>query len=106
VRSYLRFGDGQDNPPKGKEVSESQSAIEFVEYNGMTLLPRSTTNLTEYLKRRKGWIGMVLIDGEPRSLRLDHIAKYMENRESDNSSQTFILVKQRYAERFRVNYPK
>lgn len=104
VRSYLRLDeDGQDNQsPNGTEAFY----VEFAEYNGMTLLQRSTTDLTEYLKRRKAWISSVIIDGELRSLRLDHIAKYIENRASENETQTFFLVKQPHAERFRVNYPK
>jgi len=123
MQSYLELDDDDQDEqnlsypqsPKGKGVlrpalldieSRSSSAVEFFEYNGMKLLPKSTTNLNQYLKRRKGWIGMVSMDGELKSLRLDYVARYMENRESENSSQTFILVKQLYAERFRTNYFK
>ncbi|PMD42323.1 hypothetical protein L207DRAFT_580988 [Hyaloscypha variabilis F] len=100
ARSYLRPGG------EAKEAHESAAIINFWEHNGMTLLPKSTTMLTDYLKRRKGWVGMIVIDGEPRTLRHDHIAKYMENGVLQNISQDFILVKQAYAEHFRANYTR
>jgi hypothetical protein len=119
VRSYLRLDQEQRRHSScapssiGTDVTrfalpetEESPTIEFFEYNGMKIFSRSTTNLTGYLKLRKGWTGMVVMDGELRSLRLEHIAKYIQNRGSEGISQTFILVKQPHAERFRLNYPK
>jgi len=82
----------------------AESSVEFFEYNGMKLLTKNTTNLTEYLKRRKGWVGMIVVEGEPRTLRLDHIAKYMEINRLEDRLPKLILVKQPHAERFRTNY--
>ena len=87
-----------------RTTTPEESSVSFLEYNGMKLLQKTTTNLIEYLKRRKGWVGMVIVGSEPMSLRLDHIAKYMENEQLKDSQPRLILVKQPYAERFRVNY--
>tara|TARA_R110002060_G_scaffold37213_2_gene48292 strand:+ start:585 stop:992 length:408 start_codon:yes stop_codon:yes gene_type:complete len=113
ARSYFRLQTGPESESsssstKGKEVvrlvTPTESPVEFLEYNGMKLLTKDTTNLTEYLKRRKGWVGMIFVDSELRTLRLDHISKYMEMNRLEDSHPRLILVKQPHAERFRMNY--
>lgn len=113
ARSYVRLPTGcesesSSSSTKGKEVvrlvAPAESSVEFLEYNGMKLLTKDTTNLTEYLKRRKGWVGMIVVDSELRTLRLDHISKYMEINRLEDSHPKLILVKQPHAERFRMNY--
>ncbi|KAI9774700.1 MAG: hypothetical protein M1839_001661, partial [Geoglossum umbratile] len=79
--------------------------FEFIEYNGMRKLLKSTQNMDQYLQQRKGWIGLVIRQRIAKTIRFDQMAKYMTNNDP-SQNETYALVKAPYAERFRRNLVK
>jgi hypothetical protein len=80
-------------------------ACEFIEFNGMRKLLKSTGNLEAYLQKRKGWIGMIIENRVPRTIRLEHVVLYLA-KEGLRRKQAFALVKQPHAESFRSSHFK
>jgi len=74
--------------------------LEFVEFNGMRKLVRSTANIDAYLKNRTGWIAMILEKGIPRTIDPSYAADYIKRGGLDGG-KTFALVKSPYGENFR-----
>jgi hypothetical protein len=80
-------------------------ACEFIEFNGMRKLLKSTRNLEAYLQKRKGWVGMIIENRVPRTIRLEHVVLYLA-KEGLRREQAFALVKQPHAELFRGSHFK
>ncbi|KAH0545345.1 hypothetical protein FGG08_000644 [Glutinoglossum americanum] len=76
--------------------------FEFIEYNGMRKLLKSTQDMDQYLQRRKGWIGMVIKQQTAKTMRFDQIVKHMINN-GPSQDVAYALVKAPYAEQFRRN---
>jgi hypothetical protein len=74
--------------------------FEFIEYNGLQKRLKSTQNIDQYLQQRKGWIGMVIRQRIAKTMRFDHIAKYMMDK-GPSQDETYALVKAPHAEQFR-----
>ena len=82
----------------------SQS-FEFIEYNEMLKLLKSTQDMDQYLQQRKGWIGMVIRKRIAKTMRFDHIVKHMANN-GPSQDEAYALVKAPYAEQFQRNLVK
>jgi len=101
-RSFLtpEFQLGDQTSSMTTRSVPSSRRFEFIEYNGMRTLLKSTQDMDQYLQQRKGWIGMVIRQGIAKTMRFDHIVKHMIDNGS-SQDETYALVKAPHAERFR-----
>ncbi|KAI9759772.1 MAG: hypothetical protein M1840_003089 [Geoglossum simile] len=86
-------------------ATPSSHRFEFIEYNGMWKILKSTQDMDKYLQQRRGWIGMIIRQRVAKTIRFDHIVKHMINN-SPSPDETYALVKAAYAEQFRKNLAK
>jgi hypothetical protein len=68
----------------------------FIEFNGMRTSVKATTDMDEYLKRRRKWRGMIIKDGVSKTMRFENITKHMIS----GLSQDYLLVKVPYEDHF------
>jgi hypothetical protein len=59
------------------ERDDGSSPLRFIEFNGMKKSAKFTSNIAEYLQQRKGWVGMIIEDRNAKTIRFDHIVKYI-----------------------------
>jgi hypothetical protein len=98
-QEQMSFLQPQRGSPGGRE--DRVSNFEFMEFNGMKTASKFTNNLAEYLKQRKGWVGMIVENRTAKTIRSDHIVYYISKGHL-NQGQTLVLVKALYAEQFRT----
>ncbi|KAH8600139.1 hypothetical protein B0O99DRAFT_590536 [Bisporella sp. PMI_857] len=88
---------------KKKQKAVKNVAFTFHEYNGMTILNRSTQNLELYLQQREGWKGIMTKGRLTKSVKSEHIDHMMR---CYRAGESFVLVEPRYVEQLFNNYPK
>lgn len=64
--------------------------FKFIEFNGMRASTKATTDMDEYLKRRRKWRGLIIRDGISKTMRFEDITKHMV---SGSSDREYRLVK-------------
>ena len=82
-------------------TSTSFNGFKFVEYNGARKKVKTTHNMNDYLKHRKGWIGVITEQGISRTIRLDCLAEHMMN--NTQGQVVYALVKPLYVEQYMLS---
>ena len=84
------------HPPS---TSSSEPLFNFFEHNGMlhSRVVKSRSEMQYYLEKRQRWIGLIVQNGVPKSVRHDQIILHMD---ALSNGQLFFIVKYSYVEQF------
>jgi hypothetical protein len=93
-RASLHQPKTLDNP------ASSSPFFKFAEFNGMRTLSRVISDMDQYLEHRRGWQGMIIKNGVPKTMRFEAITKHMVNGSPDHEEYMLVKLPQIY---FRTN---
>jgi hypothetical protein len=85
------------NNASSSSTSESPNVFKFWEFNRMRKIAKTTYNMDDYLKQRKGWIAVITEEGKSSTIRLDRLAEHMSNSRGRN---IYTLVKPLYMDQY------